>query len=462
MRRALADGLITPDSFVFDYGCGRGGDLHFLQARGIRCAGWDPAHMPNAPRVRANVVNIGYVINVIEDPTERALALKDAWQLAADVLVVTARLSFEQIEHGTPYGDGVLTGFGTFQKYYQQQELRGWLEQELEIPSVPAAPGIFYVFRDSQRRQAFLASRYRRANASPVKRRSDMLFEEHRSLFERLTAFITARGRLPDESEIDVAAEIRVATGSLRRAFRIVERVIGRPELEAIRQDRAQDLLVYLALARFDGRPAFHSLPRELQFDVRAFFSTYAAACTHSDRLLFSAGHLEIIDRACENASVGKLTPSALYIHSSALANLPPILRVYEGCARSYVGTVDGVNVIKLHRLKPQVSYLGYPAFERDPHPALSAALIVPLNTLRVAYRDYTTSSNPPILHRKEEFLARGHPLRERFARLTRQEERYKLYEDPQRIGTVQGWQEVLEAKQLCLKGHRVLRRKIV
>jgi hypothetical protein len=49
------------------------------------------------------------------------------------------------------------------------------------------------------------------------------------------------------------------------------------------------------------------------------------------------AGH-----EACQRWTVGRLPPTALYIHHSALEMLDPLLRVYEGCARAYLGTVDG------------------------------------------------------------------------------------------------------------------------
>ena len=68
---------------------------------------------------------------------------------------------------------------------------------------------------------------------------------------------------------------------------------------------------------------------------------------------------------------MGKLLPTALYVHRTALEALDPLLRVYEGCARAYLGTLDGANLIKLHRQSGKVSYLVYPDFETDPHPAL-------------------------------------------------------------------------------------------
>ena len=60
----------------FDYGCGRGEDIELLAAEGVTCGGWDPAYRPEAPRQEADVVNLGYVINVIEDPEERAATLR--------------------------------------------------------------------------------------------------------------------------------------------------------------------------------------------------------------------------------------------------------------------------------------------------------------------------------------------------------------------------------------------------
>jgi DNA phosphorothioation-associated putative methyltransferase len=137
---------------------------------------------------------------------------------------------------------------------------------------------------------------------------------------------------------------------------------------------------------------------------------------------------------------------------------LPPILRVYEGCARAYVGVVEGANVVKLNRRTPQISYLSYPDFDHDPHPALSGSLVVQLQTFQVRYLDYSTSDSPPILHRKEEFVPIDHPSRAKFARLTRQEERWGLYENPLAIGTRHKWEQLLAEKGVRLCGHRLIR----
>src|SRR5438105_8166918 len=88
-------------------------------------------------------------------------------------------------------------------------------------------------------------------------------------------------------------------------------------------------------------------------------------------KLLFRAGDTTAIDEACKRSPIGKLLPDDLYVHKSAVDNLEPILRIYEGCGRAFLGEVEGANLIKIHRRSGKLSYLVYPEFESDPHPAL-------------------------------------------------------------------------------------------
>jgi DNA phosphorothioation-associated putative methyltransferase len=402
---------------------------------------------------------LGYVVNVIEDPHERAHTLCEAWQYAQQVLIVAARLSVETrgATH-QPYNDGYLTQRGTFQKFFTQHELREWIDTTLRVSSVAAAPGIFFVFRDASLRQSYLASRYRRHVAVPRTYHRTTLFDRHKELLQSLISFVAARGRLPEAAELEEAMPLCEVFGSVRRAFEVVQRVTGTEQWGAIQQESAQDLLVYLALERFSGRPRFSELPRDLQLDIKAFFGIYKRACEAADRLLFAVGDMAAISAACHEAACGKLLSDALYIHRAGLPRLPPLLRVYEECARGYIGDVEGANVVKLHRHAPQISYLAYPDFDRAPHPALTGSLVVHLRTLQVRYVDYRMVDSPPILHRKEAFVPTDYPLREKFARLTRQEERWGLYEHPTAIGTRQAWEQLLAAKGVRLTGHRVTR----
>jgi DNA phosphorothioation-associated putative methyltransferase len=288
MKCAIRDGFIDATVSVFDYGCGHGQDIEMLTAQGIPCEGWDPIFRPTQPRSEADVVNLGYVINVIEDAEERAATLQQAWQLCRRLLVVSAQVMLAGRGHEQVcLNDGVLTGRGTFQKFYEQGELKAYLEAQLGTEPVPAALGIFYVFKDESLRQQFLAHRFRRRSATPRKRLSEVRFEENRDLLEPFLATLTALGRLPVVEEFPQAAELQSRFGSLKRAFALVRRVTGPAEWDTIRQRRTEDLLVYLALARFGKRPPLSQLPRPLQRDLRAFFGTYTRACRTADELLF-------------------------------------------------------------------------------------------------------------------------------------------------------------------------------
>jgi DNA phosphorothioation-associated putative methyltransferase len=98
----------------------------------------------------------------------------------------------------------------------------------------------------------------------------------------------------------------------------------------------------------------------------------------------------------------------------------------------AFLGEVEGANVIKIHRRTGKLSYLAYPDFETDPHPALVRCVRLKLRTREIRCDDYALSTNPPVLHPE-------HPLYAKFARLTAQEETYGLLEDPSGIGTRRG-----------------------
>src|ERR1700747_1266339 len=171
----LRDGLIGKSATFFDYGCGRGEDLELLASEGFTCCGWDPSFRPDSPRQESDIVNLGYVINVIEQPEERAETLRQAWELCRQVLVVSAQvLMAGRGKEPVEFGDGVLTNRGTFQKFFEQSELKSYLELQLETEAIPAGIGTFYLFKDEAGRQQFLASRFRRREILPRRRIAEL------------------------------------------------------------------------------------------------------------------------------------------------------------------------------------------------------------------------------------------------------------------------------------------------
>lgn len=460
VRQAIDDDVIDDSCEVFDFGCGRGGDVLRLRAAGLRAHGWDPAFAPDEALRAADVVNLGYVVNVIEDPGERAAALRNAWSLARRVLIVAARLTFDsKALSGAAWADGLRTSRQTFQRLYTQEELREWIDATLDASSVAAAPGIFYVFRRAEDAQALLATRFRRRVVIPRSERLSAEYEAHRDVLDALVAFMTERGRPPRPDEPGPATRVRTAVGSVQRGVAIVFRTIADESWEHVTRSRAQDLLVFLALARFGGRARMSELPIATQHDVKAFYGSYRDACAAADRLLFAAGKPGTVDIACRASTVGKLTPSALYVHITAAGAIPAVLRVYEGCARVLAGEVPDATLVKLHRREAVVSYLGYPRFDRDPHPLLDWSLVCDLTARRLGWRSYADRENPPVLHRKELFVDDDYSRRSLFARLSAAEDRAGLLDQGDRIGTRDGWESALATRQLALRGHRLIRK---
>ena len=430
-----------------------------LRAMGFDASGWDPVHFPEEAVTETPVVNIGYVVNVIERATERVEVLRRAWALATRFLIVSARL-FDELrgDPGVPNGDGYLTSIGTFQKFYTQLELRDWVESIVGTAPVALGRGVFVAFRYAEDRQSFLTERHRRRFELPQLRRSEDIFDRHKDLLNELAEFVAWRGRVPAVGEFERLGELTEQVGTARRAYSVIRSVTDPGEWDRIEEERAQDLLITIALSTLGGRPRFSEWGSATQRDIRAHFSTYKHACELTDKLLMMVGDSAVRDLLMRESPIGKETPSALYMHITAIEALHPVLRIFEGCARNFVGDIENANIVKLFKSDPKVSYLTYPQFDKEPHPCLHSSMVVQLQTFGIKTRSYETRVNPPILHRKEEFVSPEYPSREKFARLTKQEERAGLFKEPDVIGFRAGWEAALRRSGVRLQGHRLVR----
>ncbi|MEO8132348.1 MAG: DNA phosphorothioation-associated putative methyltransferase, partial [Bryobacteraceae bacterium] len=140
IKGLLEYGQLKPGTTLFDYGCGPGSDITGLRGLGYQAEGWDPVHRPDVPKRAADVVNLGYVLNVIEDPAERLESLVDAYRHAGRLLVVSGLIQETvDTDSATAFRDGVLTKRHTFQKYFDQQELQQYIEDALDSTAVPVA-----------------------------------------------------------------------------------------------------------------------------------------------------------------------------------------------------------------------------------------------------------------------------------------------------------------------------------
>jgi len=243
VKSLLEYGLLSSETTIFDYGCGQGTDVSGLQALGYSAHGWDPIHQPETSRTASDVVNLGYVLNVIEDPAERLEALVDAYRHTKRLLVVSALISEHLDRNATrAFGDGLLTKRNTFQKFYEQSELQQYIEDALETTATPVALGVFYVFRDPAEQQDFLSARSRRkidwtavtaklGLGEPPTGQWEALYREHTELLSRFGKVALEIGRLPGPEDFEKQQEVCEKLGSPKRALRAFVQGGGAPDL---------------------------------------------------------------------------------------------------------------------------------------------------------------------------------------------------------------------------------------
>lgn len=423
-RYGFLDGRLT----LFDYGCGRGDDVRGLTENGLQAAGWDPHYAPGSPVIPAHIVNVGFVINVIEDYDERAAALRRAYGLAEQVLVVGVMLANRNAAEGQRYNDGVLTRRGTFQKYYTQPELKGFLEEVLEEEPIAVGPGIFYVFRDKDAEQRFLADRVRsrrsilRQPSRPsvarppreLRDRAEEKYQAYREPLDRLWMQWLALGREPDKSEVADLLALTRGFGTLGKALHFVKGRNDAETIEAARQARMGDLHVYLALNQFERRKPYKHLEPGLQRDIKVFFGDYATAQQTARDLLFQIARPEAINAACRHAAqhgLGWLVEDeSLQLQASMVERLPSLLRVYVGCAAVLYGDYRNADMVKIHIRSGKLTLMRFDDFAGQPLPRMIERVKISLREQDFDFFGYGGEYEPPFLYQKSRYINEEFP----------------------------------------------------
>lgn len=378
MRQLLRFGFLDGRHSLFDYGCGRGDDLRMLERMNIPATGWDPVFRSDGPRKPADIVNLGFVLNVIEDSRERDATLKSAFRLARKILVVSVMLGYQaRREQFAQYQDGVRTQRNTFQKYFAQDEFRDYLESTLKRHAIPIAPGICLVFRHQVDEQLFLLARqqvrreWRLLRRNPNDEAISALVEDHREQVDAYWLKALELGRPPAPEECPEAQSLIRLVGSWRRVHEWVGRFFSPEELEAAAIGRQEDLLVYFALAHFGKRLSYGELPDRLQRDVQFFFGSITKARNAGKRALFAVGDSARVEEAAvfchEELGIGLLAERHdLTFHQSLLGECLPLIRIYVGCALQLFGDAGSVDLIKVHLQSGKVTFMVYDDFEED------------------------------------------------------------------------------------------------
>ncbi len=416
-RHGFLDGAFS----VFDYGCGKGDDIRNLTANTIPVSGWDPHYAADQPKQPADIVNLGFVINVIENYQERLDALLGAYNLTRQVLVVSAMLVNQNALRGQAFNDGVITQRNTFQKYFTQTELKEFLSDTLETDAIPVAPGIFFIFKDQEAEQRFLLNRqrshrnvlrlsHRSSNpALPKLSRNKKKYLNFKHLIDPLWQQTLELGRLPEKSEIDNLIELTQSFGAVSKALHFMLDQFDEAVLEQARQSRIDDLLTYFALQTFSKRRAYKYLEIALQKDIKAFFGDYKNAMATAQSVLFQIGKSELIASACQQATeqgLGYLDEDeALHLHTSVVEQLPALLRIYIGCATVLYGDIEQTDLIKIHSQSGKLSLMRYDDFQNQPLPRLLERVKINLREQTFDLYQYGEEYEPTYLYLKSRYI---------------------------------------------------------
>lgn len=485
----LRSGLLDRSKSFFDYGCGRGSDVAGLAANGYAAAGWDPHYAPGQPILESHVVNLGFVVNVIEDAAERVNTIRNAFALTRHVLAIGVML-YDGEARGKPFRDGFLTSRNTFQKYFSQAEFKDYVEHVLNHEAYMVAPGVCFVFADTDLEQQFIAGRYRRRGLaahllslrSPLRTpprvprerierpsrpprigRVDAFLEVARPILDALWATTLDLGRLPDPDETSNLAQVNDALGSLSRATRLLQRHYDTSLLTTAEQTRTDDLRLFFAMQQFGKRPSFRSLEPRLQRDVKAFFGDYRSAQAAGLQLLADAAKVATIRAACQEASqkgLGFLDDErALQLHISIVDRLPAALRAYVACGMVLYAAASDVQLIRIHIESGKLTLLEYDGFDTTPLPALAKRIKVNIRKQDYDVFEYGSLQYPkPLLYWKSRYLHEDMPGYAEQLQFDEELEAAHLWEDDVPGPSLHRLQQLLEDKRLSLDGFRLTR----
>jgi DNA phosphorothioation-associated putative methyltransferase len=410
-------GYLNGDYSVFDYGCGLGDDLAELQANGIDASGWDPNFKPDAELYNADIVNLGFVLNVIEDVAERVEVLHSAFELTDKLLTVSCMLASEsKLAQMTQYKDGVITSRNTFQKYYVQSELQLFIEDTLEKSAISVGPGIFIIFKDELEEQTYLSSKLKRRrqwtslNKAPLKSgRALLLIEQHHLLVEGFWNAVLAYGRIPVPDEFIDTNKVVDAFGSAKKLFNLLITNERKEQFKQAKAARRDDYLVYFALGLFSKRQPYKNIPEEKKRDIKALFISTNAGREEAKELLFKMADNDLLQSSSLEAK--QYIPSiynaghSLLLQAKFINELPLILRIYVGAAAVMYGDWNEADVIKIHLTSGKVTFMVYDDFNDKSIPRIIERVKVKLAEQDIDYFDYMNEAKRPPLVNKHELM---------------------------------------------------------
>ena len=417
-------GLVTDETTVLDYGCGRGDDVKFLKELGIPAVGWDPHFVPDPSLlVNHDIVNLGFVLNVIEEPKERQTVLSDAYALADKCLSVSVMLhSQNDTSTSIPFKDGQLTSKKTFQKYYEQLELEELISKQLSVNPIAAAPGTFFIFKDETLEQDFLLKRQLGiiqdyeprdllTKVIEKKEKSDLILRTTQNLIKHTLAF----ARKPEVEELPRYFRQQLAKTELsyRLIFNAASQQISEEQLKDAVLRKKEQLKLFFAMYFFSSRPKYRKLASTLQKDIRLHFGSMKDLEGDAKTLLYSLGDKELLLADSIEAQAngyGYYQDEKFTFRPQNLAKIPIRLRGVISIAERLAGAIEGNDLIRIHIESKKVSYIKVENFDLSPLPRMLARTIVKFRKNEIINLDHCKDGRVKTVYLKSRWMSSTDP----------------------------------------------------
>jgi len=389
-KAAFKNNLICEDATIFDYGCGRGDDVKLLQTEGFDVVGWDPHFAPDGKKRASDIVNLGYVLNVVEDPIERLEVLEKAFSYANKLLVVSAlSVGAHKEPKGRRFRDGVITQRGTFQKYFEHSELGEFISSGLGSEPVSLGTGIYAVFKTDIEREEFLSKRRRVTQPSARRRlKPDLLdSDEDREFAQRFWDFCIGLARQPTQGEVPSDLELWVYEKfkTHKRAFNWFLKNFDQNDFEDAVNTRANALLTYVALTIFRGKSPRTTIGPQVKRDAKYFWGSFKNATEKAESALFALGDTDFVSSLIQEtyaAGIGQVDEKARYwVSVSDLVKLPAELQIIFGMAEWLHGDFSEGHVVRYRPETGKVHLFKYDHFESYEFPLLSKTIRISLKS---------------------------------------------------------------------------------
>jgi hypothetical protein len=223
-------------------------------------------------------------------------------------------------------------------------------------------------------------------------------------------------GRRPDPAEVSDLLPLTEGFGSYPKALRFLAGRQDPAELEAAQRARIADLSVYLALNQFERRRPYGTWSPGCSGTSRPSLAITGRPRRRRGSCCFASATprpspTPVAPRP-SMGSVGWSQASPCSSTRSLIEQLPPLLRVYIGCAAVLYGDPRNADLVKVHIGSGKVSLMRYDDFEGRALPRMVERVKIKLREQDVDYFAYGEGTDyaPPYLFRKSRFINEEFP----------------------------------------------------